>query len=158
MQQASEDMTIRHAVTVELPPEEAFARFVDDLRHWWPSEYTWSQSALVEIAIEARYGGKCFEIGPHEFRCDWGRILEFQPPRRLVLSWQISPRREPVPDGRRASEVEFRFEGERKGVTRVELEHRGFERHGDGAQDYRAALASDQGWPYILGRYAAVDG
>jgi uncharacterized protein YndB with AHSA1/START domain len=145
---------IRHAVTVELPREAAFARFVDDFRDWWPAEYTWSQDVLEQIGIEPREGGMCFERGRHGFRCDWGRVLAFEPPRRLGFRWQISPRREPVPDERRASEVELRFEAEGNCVTRVELEHRGFERHGEG-DAYRDALASEQGWPYILGRYAS---
>ena len=92
----------------------------------------------------------CFELGPHGFRCDWGRVTVWEPPHRLVFRWQIGAQREPVPDPQRASEVEVRFaDGE------VRLEHRGFERHGPDAENYRAALASEQGWPYILGRYAA---
>jgi uncharacterized protein YndB with AHSA1/START domain len=141
---------IQHTVEVPLPPERAFARFVEQLGEWWPAEYTWSQDVLEAIGIEPRAGGMCFERGPHGFRCDWGRVVAFEPPERLVFTWQIGPSREPVPDDRRASEVELRFDG----ATRVQLEHRGFERHGDAAEAYRAALASDQGWPYILVRYA----
>jgi uncharacterized protein YndB with AHSA1/START domain len=136
--------------------EEAFARFVDHLGDWWPSEYTWSEAALEGIGIEPREGGMCFEHGPHGFRCDWGRVLTVDRPRSVVLTWQIGPNREPVPDPSKASEVEVRFEPEDETTTRVELEHRGFDRHGAAAENYRAALASEQGWPYILSRYAAV--
>jgi uncharacterized protein YndB with AHSA1/START domain len=153
---ATNSATIRHEVTIQLPPEAAFARLVDDLGDWWPPEYTWSQAVLEEIRIEPREGGMCFERGPHGFRCDWGRVLTFEPPLRLAFTWQIGPRREPVPDERRASEVELRFEAAGPRATRVVLEHRGFERHGEDGDAYRDALASEQGWPYILGRYAAA--
>jgi uncharacterized protein YndB with AHSA1/START domain len=141
---------IQHTVEVPLPRDRAFARFVEHLGEWWPAEYTWSQDVLEAIGIEPREGGMCFERGPHGFRCDWGRVIAFEPPERLVFTWQIGPNRDPVPDDRRASEVEVRFDG----ATQVQLEHRRFERHGEAAEAYRAALASEQGWPYILGRYA----
>jgi uncharacterized protein YndB with AHSA1/START domain len=129
--------------------ERAFAAFAD-LGTWWPPEYSWAGDVLEEIGIEPREGGHCYELGPHGFRCDWGRVTAWEPPRRLVFTWQIGPQREPAPDPARASEVEVRFE-----ATSVTLEHRGFERHGPDHENYRAALASEHGWPYILGRYAA---
>ncbi len=146
---------IRHVVTVRLPPPQAFERFVDGIGEWWPPPYTWSEGALERIGIEARVDGKCFEVGPHGFRCDWGRVLAIDPPRRIEFTWQISPRREPVPDDRRASVVEVRFEAAGDAATAVRLEHRGFERHGDGARSYRDALASERGWPWILELYAS---
>jgi uncharacterized protein YndB with AHSA1/START domain len=148
--------TIRHSLTVPRPPDEAFALFTERLGSWWPREYTWSQQVLDAIGIEPYAGGMCYERGPHGFRCDWGRVLTWQPPQRLVLAWQISPRREPEPDPARASTVEVRFEAGPSGGTHVTLEHRDFERHGDGAAEYRAALASPQGWPYIMQRFAAA--
>jgi uncharacterized protein YndB with AHSA1/START domain len=141
--------------TVSVPgtPEQAFAAFTAELGQWWPPEYTWSQDQLAEIGIDARESGLCFEIGPHGFRCDWGRVLAWEPPDRLVLAWQIGPTRVPEPNPSKASEVEVRFEREGD-ATRVELTHRGFERHGEGADGYREAMGSPQGWPYILSRFA----
>ena len=141
----------RHSVSVNAPPERAFAAFVEELHAWWPPEYTWSGDVLEEIAIEPRQEGRCFERGPHGFHCDWGRVTVFEPPHRLVFTWQISAQRAPQPDPGKASEVEVTVSDD----GRVELEHRGFERHGPDADGYRAALDSPQGWPYILGRYAA---
>jgi uncharacterized protein YndB with AHSA1/START domain len=140
----------RAATTVALPPERAFDRFTAELGSWWPPEYTWSQATLEEIGIE---DGLCFERGPHGFRLDWGRVLEWERPERLVFTWQIGAGRVPQPDPAHASEVEVTFALERDG-TRVEVVHRGFERHGDGAEDYAAAMASPQGWEFILGRFA----
>jgi uncharacterized protein YndB with AHSA1/START domain len=132
-----------------ITPERAFEAFTAELREWWPAEYTWSgASALVTIGIEPGAGGLCHEIGPHGFRCDWGRVLTWDPPRRLVFTWQIGPSREPVPDPARASEVEVRF---RDG--RVELEHRSFGKHGPSGDDYLKGMESPEGWPFILGRY-----
>lgn len=148
--------TIQHTLTVPLPPSDAFALFTRRLAEWWPREYTWSQSVLEDIGIEARPDGLCYERGPHGFRCDWGRVLAWEPPGRLVLAWQISPRREPVPDPEQASTIELRFAAEADGRTRVTLEHRDFDRHGDDSESYRAALASEHGWPYILSRYATA--
>jgi uncharacterized protein YndB with AHSA1/START domain len=147
---------IRRGLTVSAPPDRAFSAFTEGLGSWWPSEYTWSGEVLDSIAIEPREGGRCFERGPHGFECDWGRVLACERPRRLVFAWQISPRREPVPDPERASEVEVRFEPDGDRGTRLELEHRGFERHGEEAGGYRDALDSPEGWGFMLDRYAAA--
>ncbi|NUT36748.1 MAG: ATPase [Hamadaea sp.] len=130
-------------------PDVRFRAFTADLGRWWPTEFTWSGEVLAEIGIEPRIGGMCYEIGPHGFRCDWGRVLAWDPPERLTFSWQIGPQREPVPDARRCGEVEVRFPAD-GGVVLV---HRGFERHGTNAEDYAKAMEA-QGWPQILRRYA----
>jgi uncharacterized protein YndB with AHSA1/START domain len=145
-------LDIRSTVTVPVAPDRAFAAFTDSFGEWWPPEYTWAQHKLEEIGIEPRSGGMCFERGPHGFRCDWGRVVAWEPPGRLVFTWQISPTRVPDPDPDHASEVEVRFEGDGDG-TRVELLHSGFERHGDGADTYSAAMGSEYGWDRILARY-----
>jgi uncharacterized protein YndB with AHSA1/START domain len=141
-------------ITVRGSSERAFAAFTERLGDWWPPEYTWSgPGALVAIGMEGGAGGLCYEIGPHGFRCDWGRILVWDPPRRLVFTWQIGPGREPIPDGSRAGEVEVRFRDIDGGNCHVALEHRGFAKYGPEADSYRAAMASPQGWPYLLESY-----
>lgn len=152
----SMDDPIQLNISVPWDPPEAFRRFAEEFGRWWPREYTWGGDALEVIGIEPRTGGLCSERGPHGFRCDWGRVLAWEPPRRLALAWQISPRREPVPDPARASVVEVRFGADDAGGTLVTLEHSGFQRHGAGAAAYRAGLASPEGWPHILARYAAA--
>jgi len=150
------DDAVRHVLTVPAEPARAFAVFCD-LDRWWPRDYTWSQDVLEEIAVEPRLGGRATEHGPHGFTLDWGRLTAYEPPERLVLLWQIGPDRVPVPDPAQASEVEVRFAPDAGGErSRVELEHRAFARHGDGAQAYRDALASPRGWPFMLDRYAAA--
>lgn len=149
-----EETTIQESLTVPLPPAQAFATFTAELNSWWPHEYTWSQEVLQLIAIEPQANGRCFERGPHNFECDWGRVLQWEPPRRLAFTWQISPQREPVPDPAQASEIHLRFEPEADGSgTKILFEHRHLDRHGEGWNDYLNALASAPGWPYILDCY-----
>lgn len=147
---------IKHTVTVPIPPDRAFELFVDELATWWPAEYTWAGDALETIAIEPEEGGRCFERGPHGFECDWGRVITWNSPHRLGFTWQVSPARVPEPNPNKASDVDVRFVDETPSTTRVELEHRGFERHGEGGAGYRTGMASPQGWPYILDRYVAA--
>ena len=101
---------------------------------------------MEDITIEAREGGRCHETGPHGFSCDWGRVLDCEAPRRLVFTWQISPDRTLQSGPERSSEVEVTFE-ETESRTRVCVEHRAFERHGDEGEGYRQALGSEHGWP-----------
>jgi uncharacterized protein YndB with AHSA1/START domain len=149
------DEPLRCAVTVGGPPERAFVAFAEGFQGWWPREYTWSQEVLETIAIEPRVGGRCFERGPNGFECDWGRVLAWEPPHRIAFTWQIGPSREPVPNPARAGEVEVRFLADQGAGTRVELEHKGFARHGDAGPGYREAMGSEMGWPLILERFAA---
>jgi putative hydrolases of HD superfamily len=144
-------------VTVKLPVDQAFDRFTAGLSGWWPREYTWSQDTLQDIGMGSAPGAMCYEIGPGGFHCDWGRVLAWEPPRRLLLAWQISPHREPEPNPARASEVELRFDPEEERSTRVSLTHHAFERHGEGGAEYREALAEPRGWPRILARYANIE-
>jgi uncharacterized protein YndB with AHSA1/START domain len=149
------DEPIREAVTVPVPVDQAFAAFAD-LARWWPRQYTWAADTLEDIGIEPREGGLCYERGPHGFTCHWGRILAWEPPTRLVITWQIAPDRVPEPNPAKASEVEVRFHPAEPSGARVELEHRALARHGDGADAYRQGMASPAGRPHILGRYAAT--
>ena len=152
---AGETDEVRCEVTVTASADRAFEVFTEGLSTWWPSAYTWSQEGLERIAIEPFAGGACLERGPYGFRCDWGRVLAWEPPDRVVFTWQIGPTRVPEPAPDRASEVEVRFHAS-GGSTRVELVHRGFARHGEGAESYRTAMGSEKGWPFLLEQFAAA--
>jgi uncharacterized protein YndB with AHSA1/START domain len=149
---SSSEVTATAEVT--LTPEQAFRLFTSDLGSWWPREFSWSQDVLEEIGMEELAGGFLYETGPHGLRLDWGRVLAWEPPGRVVFSWQISPERVPEPNPAHASEVEVRFEPAASGC-RVVLLHRGFERHGEGGAGY-AKMMETQGWPYALERFAAA--
>lgn len=151
---ASDD-AIRISVELAVGQEKAFQCFGAGIGAWWPREYTWSGEVLESIAIEPFEEGRCYERGPLGFQCDWGRVLVWDPPSRLVLAWQIGPGRQPQPDPAKASEVEVTFKPGRSGDTTVDLEHRGFA-NAEGGGAYRDMLAADEGWPYILGSYVSV--
>ncbi|MCI4063630.1 SRPBCC family protein [Micromonospora sp. R77] len=147
--------SLRSSLLAPAAAERAFAVFTGRLTDWWVREYTWSgPDALAELGIEPHAGGMLHEIGPYGFRSDWGRVLTWDPPRRLVFTWQIGPDRVPVPDPARASEVEVLFHPEGPDSTRVEVEHRHFDRHGEAAEGYREALTA--GWQELLCRYLAT--
>ena len=133
--------------------EEAFKKFVYQLNVWWPKEYTWSQEQLVEIKIDPRQNGLCTEIGPFDFRCDWGRVVEIDVNKKIILKWQISPNRVPEPNPAKASEICIHFWESPDSGTILELEHAHFENHGEGAAEYLKAMDSKQGWDYILQKY-----
>lgn len=152
-QDAGKD-ALRSEISVPVSPARAFSSFVQEISEWWPSAYTWSGPVLERMVIEGKAGGACYEIGPRGFRCDWGRVRNFDEPDRLLFLWQISARRVPLPDPAQASEVEVSFSLAGTG-TRVLLEHRGFSRHGADGEWYRDAMASDRGWPLILDQFAA---
>ena len=145
------DDAIRRTFTVPVAADRAFVLFTEGLGTWWPREFTWSQGLLESIAMEPRAGGLCSERGPHGFRVDWGRVLAWEPPERVVFNWQISPQRVPEPDPSRASEVEVRFAADGAQHTGVALEHRAFARHGEGADAYRSGM--EGGWDHLVARY-----
>ncbi|MEV0425096.1 SRPBCC family protein [Micromonospora sp. NPDC050495] len=155
VRQEFDRFTLRSSLLVPASAETAFAVFTGSLTDWWVPEYTWSgPDALAELGVEPRAGGMFYEIGPYGFRSDWGRVLTWDPPRRLVFTWQIGPDRVPVPDPARASEVEVLFQPEAPELTWVEVEHRNFDRHGEAAEGYREALTA--GWQELLSRYLAT--
>ena len=154
IRQDTSDYAVRTAVTVPVSAQRAFEVFSEGLSGWWLKEYTWSgPQTLVDIGIEPRDGGMAYEIGPFGFRCDWGRVLTWDPPHRLRLTWQIGADRAPVPDPARASELEVTFAPSGQN-TLVTVDHRHFDRHGDDAEGYRKALTA--GWRELISRYAAL--
>ncbi len=147
---------IRHEITVDVPPGDAFAAFSEGMNAWWPRDFTWSGQALERIAIEPRPGGFAHEIGPGGLRLDWARVMAWEPPHRLALSWQVGPDRVPEVSPANASHVELQFEAVGAGRTRVSLVHDGWERHGEGGADYRDKFDVNRVWSRILEAYAAA--
>ncbi len=143
---------INISVEIRLPKGKAFNSFFE-LNKWWPKEYTWSGETLEKIDIEPEVNGKCYEIGPKNFWLDWGRVLEYDYPNRIIFTWQISPARVPEPNDKRASEVKIGFISIDNFSTRIEFAHKNFSNHGDGWQTYLELLKSEEGWPYILNKY-----
>lgn len=138
--------SIHKTVTVSCSVEHAFETFADGIGSWWPLKTHSVGGDNTETAImEPRVGGRLYERMADGSEVDWGTVLAWEPPHRLVLSWQPNPT-SPTP-----TELEVRFTDE-GGSTRVDLEHRGWEGLGDLAAQARSEYA--KGWPTVIGHYA----
>jgi uncharacterized protein YndB with AHSA1/START domain len=153
-QQAS--TTARSAIVVEAPIERAFRVFTERFDQVKPREHNMLGVDIAETVFEPRAGGRVFDRGVDGSEFHWARVLAFDPPDRLVFSWDISPQWQLETDLDRTSEVEVRFIAESPERTRVELEHRHLDRHGAGWEGMRAAVDGEGGWPLYLQRYGAV--
>jgi uncharacterized protein YndB with AHSA1/START domain len=145
--------SVRYTLTVEAPREHAFEVFTRGLDTWWFRDHHIGKEPLKEVVMEPREGGRVFERGIHGAECDWGRVLAWEPPSRLVVAWQIGGDWQFDSDPAHASEYEVRFIEEAPTRTRVEFEHRHFERHGEAGQNIRDSV--EKGWPKLLAAYAA---
>lgn len=147
------ESTIFFEIITPSPIEVSFSAFVEELPLWWPREYTWSREVLKKMTIAPYINGHCFETGPNDFRCDWGRVLEFERPHLVAFSWQIDASRVPVPDPEKASKVTVSFKTLEDKTVRVRLIHSAFDRHGNDWGAYALAMNSPQGWPFILDKF-----
>ena len=145
---------VRKTLQVKASQARAFEVFTAGFARWWPATHSIGKSALKDAIMEPQVGGRWYERGEDGSECDWGRVLAWEPPARLVLSWQLSAQWKFDPD--LLTEVEVRFIDEAGERTRVELEHRNLDRHGDGWEATRDAIGGDDGWPLYLQRFADV--
>jgi uncharacterized protein YndB with AHSA1/START domain len=142
---------VRRSVTVQAPPERAFDVFTTGMSSWWPMDsHHIGETEAVEILMEPR--GRWGERDADGNECVWGFVTEWDPPRRVVLAWHLTPQYDFDPDPGRSTEIEVRFTPQ-DGGTLVELEHRGFERHETGPR-IREAVAGPGGWSELLDIYA----
>lgn len=148
--------TVKKFVVVEASIERAFEVFTKKFGSFKPAEHNLLAVKIAETVFEARVGGYVYDRGIDGSECRWARVLSYEPPHRVLLSWNISPRWQIENDADKASEWEVRFTAETPQRTRVEIEHRKLERHGEGWQGVRDGVAGDQGWPLYLQRYAEL--
>jgi len=152
----TDDTVVRREVTVEAPLERAFAVFTQQFGDFKPKEHNLLGSPITGTTFEPWVGGHIVDRTEDGSVCRWARILAYEPPNRVIFSWDISPHWQLEVDEANASEVEVRFIAETNDRTRVELEHRNLERHGSGWEGVRDGIADDGGWPTYLARYADV--
>jgi uncharacterized protein YndB with AHSA1/START domain len=152
MQEAT--TSVRESIVVQAPVEAAFSAFTEDIGSWWPPDHHVLQAPLAEMVFEPREGGHVYDRGTDGSECRWARVLAYEPPERVVISWDIALNWEIETDPDRTSEVEVRFTPEGPDRTRVELEHRKLERHGEGWEKMRDAVGSPGGWPKGLQAFA----
>jgi uncharacterized protein YndB with AHSA1/START domain len=148
------EVPVRKSITVKASAERAFHVFTEGYDTWWPRSHHIGKAPMKKAIIEGRAGGRCYSEQTDGTECDWGRILVWEPPRRFVIAWQITPAWQYEPDVAKSSEVEIRFTPEPGGSTRVDLEHRYFERHGAGGAAMRTAVDSPGGWMDLLQIFA----
>jgi DNA-binding transcriptional ArsR family regulator/uncharacterized protein YndB with AHSA1/START domain len=156
MSMQAADTSVKASVVVEAPIERAFAVFTEDFGRFKPPEHNLLGVEIAETVFEPRAGGHLYDRGVDGSECRWARVLAYEPPTRVVFSWDISPRWQIETDIEKTSEVEVRFVAEGQERTRVELEHRNLERHGDGWEGVRDGVAGGDGWPLYLQRYAEL--
>jgi uncharacterized protein YndB with AHSA1/START domain len=152
----TEPTAIHTQIVVEAPIERAFRVFTEDFDRIKPREHNMLGVEIAETVFEPRAGGRVFDRGVDGSEFRWARVLAFEPPHRVVFSWDISPQWQIESDVAKTSEVEVRFIAEGPDRTRVELEHRHLDRHGDGWPSMRDAVDGEGGWPLYLERYAGV--
>lgn len=147
---------VRHTIVVRAPIERAFRVFTEDFGSFKPPEHNLMSVPIEATIFEPRVGGYLYDRGTDGTECRWARVLAYDPPNRVVFSWDIGPTWQIESEPSRTSEVEVRFIAEVGDRTRVELEHRNLDRHGDGWESVRDGIDAADGWPLYLQRYAAV--
>ena len=140
---------IVRSVSVAVPPERAFALFAGDIGRWWSPNMHVAPEPFTEIVIEPRAGGRWFERDAGGAECQWGSVLAWEPPGRLLLAWQLDASFTFDPD--LITEVEVTFEPEASG-SRVTLTHRNLERFGPSTERMVGRLSG--GWPGLVERFA----
>jgi uncharacterized protein YndB with AHSA1/START domain len=157
MTQASTAL-VRKEILVEAPPDVAFTVFTEQFGDFKPPEHNLLGVSIAETVFEARVGGHIYDRGVDGSECRWARVLAYDPPDRVVFSWDIGPTWQIESDPDNTSEVEVSFTAEGPDRTRVVLEHRNIDRHGPGWESVRDGIEGDGGWPLYLDRYAALIG
>jgi uncharacterized protein YndB with AHSA1/START domain len=145
---------VHTSIVVDAPIDRAFSVFTAGIGSWWPPEHHILQTELAEIVFEPRAGGHIYDRGVDGSECRWARVLAYEPPHRVLFSWDISTQWQIETDPDRTSEVEVRFIQESPDRTRVELQHRNLDRHGDGWEKMRDAVGSPDGWGRGLKAFA----
>jgi uncharacterized protein YndB with AHSA1/START domain len=145
--------SVQTSITVEAPIERAFKVFTEDMGSWWDPDHHLVEG-FKEMVVELNEGGRITDFGKDGTTCTWARVLAYEPPQRFVFSWDITPEWTVERNPERASEVEVRFISEGRDRTRVVLEHKHLDRHGDGWEAMRDAVGSPNGWN--LQAYAAL--
>lgn len=154
MSQTITPAPVRKTLTVRASPETAFKVFTEGFDRWWPRSHHIGKAELKAAYIEPRAGGRWYETCVDGSECEWGDVLVWDPPRRLLLAWRLNAQWDYDPD--LLTEVEVLFTLEDDGLTRVDFEHRGFERMGAGGEAARTGVDGPGGWGAILAEFKRV--
>ena len=147
------DVPVRKTITVNASAERAFKVFTEGFDTWWPRSHHIGKGTLEKAVIETKLGGRCYGREADGTECPWGTVLVWEPPHRFVIAWQITHEWGYQPDLEKASEVEVQFTPEPGGGTRVDLEHRHFNRMGPGGDSMRVGVNAEGGWGSLLAAF-----
>jgi uncharacterized protein YndB with AHSA1/START domain len=156
MSTQTQQKAVQAQIVVDAPLERAFSVFTEGFGRFKPAEHNMLAVEIADTVFEPRVGGYLYDRGVDGSECRWARVLAYEPPHRVLLSWDISPQWQPETDPQKTSEWEVRFFSETPERTRVEVEHRNLERHGAGWEAVRDGVAAPDGWPLYLQRFAEV--
>jgi uncharacterized protein YndB with AHSA1/START domain len=146
--------SVQKSIVVDAPVERAFEVFTQQMDAWWPPDHHIIEAPLARMVFEPHVGGRVYDVGTDGSECQWSRVLAYEPPHRFVMSWDINLQWKIETDHERTSEIEVKFTPEGDGRTRVDLEHRNLDRHGEGWENMRDAVGSPGGWGQTLDRFA----
>jgi hypothetical protein len=152
---AAPDAPVRKSITVQASVQRAFEVFTAGLDSWWPRSHHIGAVPMKRAIVEGRVGGRVYNEQTDGSECDWGQITAWEPPRRFVMAWRINAQWKFEPELAQSSEVEVRFTPLGDGATRVDLEHRRFDRMAPGWEKMRESIDSEGGWSGLLAMYAA---
>jgi uncharacterized protein YciI/uncharacterized protein YndB with AHSA1/START domain len=144
--------SVKKQIVVETSQQRAFRTFTDGIDRWWPREHHIGASPLERMVVEPRPGGRWYSICKDGSEVDVGKVVAWEPPGRLVLTWQLTAEWKYDPAFSTEIEVSFVAEGARR--TRVELEHKQLERYGAAADTMKNMLDSDDAWAASLAGFA----
>src|SRR5688572_14513640 len=142
----AQDTSVRTEIVVNSPADRAFRLFTEQFDRIKPREHNMLGVDIAQSVFEPRAGGRVYDRGVDGSECQWGRVLSYEPPSRIVFTWDINPQWQIETDLDRTSKVEVRFIADGPTRTRVEIEHRNLDRHGSGWQGTREGVRGDQGW------------
>jgi uncharacterized protein YndB with AHSA1/START domain len=148
-----QEASVHLQIVVDAPIERAFQVFTEEFDRIKPREHNLLRVEIAETIFEPRVGGHVYDRGVDGSECRWARVLAYEPPHRVVISWDINPQWQIETNFERTSEVEVRFIAESPERTRVELEHRNLDRHGAGWEGERDSVRNEGGWPLYLHRF-----
>jgi uncharacterized protein YndB with AHSA1/START domain len=143
------DVPVRKSIIVNASVEHAFKVFTEGFDSWWPRSHHIGKGTLQKAVIETRLGGRCYGREADGTECPWGTVLIWEPPHRFVIAWQITHEWGYESDLKKSSEVEVQFTTQ-AGGTRVDLEHRDFNRMGPGGATMRIGVDAPGGWGTLL--------
>jgi uncharacterized protein YndB with AHSA1/START domain len=148
--------SVSTSIVVDAPIAHAFEVFTTGMRTWWNADHHIIEAPFADMVFEPRVGGNIYDVGTDGSECRWSRVLAYDPPSRVVFSWDINPNWQLEADPDRTSEIEVKFASQGPTSTLVELEHRHLDRHGDGWEELSNVFTAPDAWSGTLKLFAAA--